>query len=207
MNVVLPAPFGPISACRAPGCELSDTSPFGDEAAERFGEPLGAQSAAIAMPVARCAAVRWIASSPPRRPPGANSTITTSSSADPELPVRRVMPDSAVLRDHEHRRADQPAVQAAGAAEHQHDQQLRRALEAERVDADELRRLREQRARHAGHRRRDREDRPQAPVHRQRRSPACAARSADAAQREAERRMHQPPHEQEQQRQRPRGCR
>ena len=54
------------------------------------------------------------------------------------------------MRNHEDDGADQTAVQPAGAAQHQDDQQFGGTGEAERVKADELRGLRQQRAGHAG---------------------------------------------------------
>src|SRR6185312_335437 len=60
--------------------------------------------------------------------------------AQPELPIRGGQAREAVLQDHEDRRADDAAVEIARAADHQHDEDVGRALEAQDVDADELRR-------------------------------------------------------------------
>ena len=97
--------------------------------------------------------------------------------AEPELPVDRVQVGQVVVRDHEHGRADEAAVEAPGAAQHQHDHEIGGARKAEHVEADELRGLREQPARDAGHRGADRVDRDQAARRPARRSPACASRS------------------------------
>ena len=61
---------------------------------------------------------------------GANSTISTSSSPSQNCQYTALEAGKVVLREHEDRGADQRAVQAAGAAEHQHDHQLRRARES-----------------------------------------------------------------------------
>src|SRR6188768_4415614 len=52
--------------------------------------------------------------------------------ADPEVPVLRRNAGELVARDHEDDGADQPAIETAGAAEHQHYQHIGRALEADR---------------------------------------------------------------------------
>ena len=55
-----------------------------------------------------------------------------------------------MVHGHEHDGAQHGAVQAAGAAQHEDQQQLGRTRKAQHVDGDELRRLRQQRAGHAG---------------------------------------------------------
>ena len=175
MNVVLPAPFGPISACRAPGANVSETSLFASNAPQRLDSPWVRSAQLIAMLRARaCARLQRV--EPAEDAAAREQHDDDQEEADPELPVHGIDAGQVVLRDHEDRRADEAAVQAAGAAQHQHDHQLGRARKAERVDADELRRLREQRAGDAGDRRRDREDRAQPPRAPARRSPASACR-------------------------------
>src|SRR5688572_15120314 len=75
--------------------------------------------------------------------------------ADAEVPVFGILLGERVLHHDIHHRADEGAVEAADAAEDQHDQHVTRGLEAEHVEADKLVYLREQRAGDTGHRRRD----------------------------------------------------
>ena len=110
-----------------------------------------------------------------------------------------VMADEPVLHQLEHDRADQAAIEIAGAADDQHQQHVGRALEVEHVERDELRRLRQQRAGDAGvDRRRACRPRPAAP------SRGCRSRGRAAdcrvsrTQRQPERRMDDAPREQEQ---------
>ena len=121
--------------------------------------------------------------------------------AEPELPVGGAGAGQRVLRHQEHRRAEQRAVEAPGAAERQDDEQLGRALEAERVDADEARGLRKQTACDAGHRGRQREDRAQPAVNIRADGGHAPRVLADPAQRQTERRMNDPPRQHEHQRQ------
>ena len=51
--------------------------------------------------------------------------------SDPELPVHRIDARQDVLRDHVDRRADERAVEPSGAAQHQHDHDLRGTRKAE----------------------------------------------------------------------------
>jgi hypothetical protein len=77
MNVVLPAPFGPISACRAPGANASDTSLFALNAPQRLESPraqCGSASRGGSLRLAPAARAQRVESA--RMPPRANSTIT-----------------------------------------------------------------------------------------------------------------------------------
>ena len=66
--------------------------------------------------------------------------------SDAEVPVLGILLGEIVLRDQVDDRPDERAVEAADAAEDQHDQDVARGLEAEHVEPDELVHLREQRA-------------------------------------------------------------
>ena len=57
--------------------------------------------------------------------------------ADPELPVLRREGREQFLQHLEHHRADQAAIEIAGAADDQHQQQIGRALEGEHVERGE----------------------------------------------------------------------
>ena len=82
----------------------------------------------------------------PRIPPRANMHHDHQQHADAEIPVLGKLLREPVLRHQVDHRADERAVEAADAAQYQHDQQLARRLEAEHVEAHELVDLREQRA-------------------------------------------------------------
>ena len=77
MSVVLPAPFGPISAWRAPCGNASETSLFARNAPNDFDRPDVRSAGVIVACRAGARAARRCA---PRMPPRANSTTTTSRS-------------------------------------------------------------------------------------------------------------------------------
>ena len=118
--------------------------------------------------------------------------------ADPELPVHGIDPGEHVLRDHVDGGTDQRAVEPAGAAQHEHDHELRGAREAQRVESDELRALREQCAGDAGDRGAQREDGDEPPRDRRSDRRHSLAAVADAAQAQAERRVDDAAQEREQ---------
>ena len=105
------------------------------------------------------------------------------------------------LQHPEHDRADQPAIEIAGAADHQHQHQVGGALERKHVERGERRGLGEQRAGDAGIERGERVDRDQAAVDGDADRGRPQRIVADRAQRQPERRMHDPPRQQEQQEQ------
>ncbi len=118
--------------------------------------------------------------------------------ANPELPVLRGDGGKHLLQHAEHHRADQPAIEIAGAADHQHQHQIGGALEREHVERGKGRGLGEQRAGYAGIEGGDGVDRNQPPVDGDA-DRGCAQRVvADRAQRQPERRMHDAPRQQEQ---------
>ena len=109
----------------------------------------------------------------------------------------RIEAGELIARDHVDDGADEPAIEPAGAAEDQHHQHVGRALEAEHVERNGFGRLRQQRAGDAGDHRGDRVDRADMrPARRADRRHAGRV-FADAAQRQPERRMDQPPRDQE----------
>jgi hypothetical protein len=57
---------------------------------------------------------------------------------EPELPVRRIDAREEILQQHEQHGANERAIQMTGAAEHQHDEPARGALEAQNLEPDEL---------------------------------------------------------------------
>src|SRR4051812_39663852 len=123
MNVVLPAPLGPISAWRAPGANSSEMSLLASNAPQRF------DSRCVRNALVTSARRRsWLCPQPgaQRVEPAEDPAVREQDDddqeeADPELPVHGVDARQVVLRDHEDRRADETAVQPAGAAQHQHD--------------------------------------------------------------------------------------
>ena len=121
--------------------------------------------------------------------------------ADPEEPVLRIDAGELVARHHVDDRADDPAIEPAGAAENQDHQHVRRALEAQRFERNRLRGLRQQRAGDAGHHGRDGVDLADVGVAWRADRRHARRVLADAAQRQSERRMDQPPRHHEQQEQ------
>ena len=124
MNVVLPAPFGPISACRAPCSSRNDDVVGGGEAAEalRQGRWFRERRAMSRSPVQRSRASTGAAAERPRSaaavmPLAAREDEHDEDQADPELPVLRRQAGEQVLQDLEHDRADEPAVEIADAAD------------------------------------------------------------------------------------------
>ena len=92
MSVVLPAPFGPISAWRAPACDLQRHVVDGDEAPEAAPQLLRPQRAGH-RPTLR-AIRRCSRSSPPISPPGATSTRTTSTAPSQNCQYAGLIPAS-----------------------------------------------------------------------------------------------------------------
>lgn len=93
--------------------------------------------------------------------------------ADPELPVLRRDGREELLQHLEHDGANQPAIEIAGAADHEHQHQVGRPLERKHVKRSQGRGLGEQRASDAGVKCRHGIDRDQAAIdrHADRRSP------------------------------------
>ena len=109
--------------------------------------------------------------------------------ADPEIPVLRLDAGKLVAGDHEDDGADQSAIKPAGAAEHEHDHHLGRALEAERIQRHGFGRLRQQRAGDPGDAGGDGVDGAQMRVAWRADRRHADMIFANAAQRQAERRM------------------
>src|SRR5688572_23337271 len=138
-KVVLPAPFGPMRAWRAPGSSrksmLSATVRAPNALQRLFVSSEYIEDAEDAA--------------------AGEEHHDDEEHADAEVPVLRVLLGEIVLRDEVHHRPDEGAVEAADAAEDQHHQQVARGLEPEHVQAHELVHLRKERAGHAGHGGRD----------------------------------------------------
>src|SRR5712691_750116 len=170
-SVVLPAPLGPINAWRAPRSTLSETllaatmppkrlSRFSVASAVGIGLRLGhgLARAQAENPLADRAAQLLQALAP-------DEDDHHQHEADPELPVLRRQAREPVLHQLEDQRADDAAIEIAGAADDQHQEHVGGALEREHVERGKLRRLREQGAGDAGIARGDGVDRDQAAVH------------------------------------------
>ncbi|KAH3262795.1 hypothetical protein KXW55_008161, partial [Aspergillus fumigatus] len=120
---------------------------------------------------------------------------------DPEQPVLRRDRLEQLLQHLEHDGADQPAIEIAGAADHQHQHQIGGTLEGKHVERGQRGGLGEQRAGNTGVERRQRIDRDQAAVDRNADRGGAQRIVPDRAQRQAERRVHDAARQQEQQEQ------
>ena len=212
MTVVLPAPFGPISAWRAHRLDLQRKVAGDLKAAELLFESPGFQRERHGASLRRTVDDGLAAAKQPddqvRRPqrPAVQALASDQHDhhqheADPELPILRREIGKEFLQHPEHDGADQPAIEIAGAADHQHQHQVGRALEREHVERRQRRGLGEQRAGYSGVERRQRVDRDQAPVDGNADRGRAQRVVADRPQRQAERRVHDPSCQQEQQKQ------
>ena len=103
------------------------------------------------------------------------STITTSTRPIQNCQYCGVIDRKQFLQHPEHDGADQPAVEIAGTADHQHQHQVGGTLEGKHIERSQRRGLGEQRAGDPGIERCDRIDRDQAAVDRECRSRTPAA--------------------------------
>src|SRR6266508_3584325 len=178
-NVVLPAPFGPIRAWRAPASSRKSTSRVAISAPKFRHKPRVSSSGAVMTPRAGGA---WssCARLGRRGPSPATSCGSPCALHDPEDAVPREQGDDdeqeaqselpgggvelrqEVRQHHVGDGADEGAVQPAVAAQHEDDEHRGRAVEAERSEVDVGVRLRPDATRDAGDRRRERvaEDEP-----------------------------------------------
>src|SRR5690349_14096462 len=129
-NVVLPAPFGPMSAWRAPASSRKSIR------SATVSAPKLLQSFLVSKEY-----IRDSEDSAARE-----QHHHDEQRADAEVPVFRVLLGQGVLHYDVHHRADERAVKAPDTAEDQHDQDVAGRLEPEHVQPDELVHLREQRA-------------------------------------------------------------
>ena len=118
--------------------------------------------------------------------------------ADPERPILRRQHRQIVLHELEDDGADQAAIEIAGAADDQHQQQVGRAVERKHFERSESRRLRQQRAGDAGIAGGDGVDRDQAGIDRDADRRGAQRIAFHRHQRKPEGRIHQPAREQEQ---------
>ena len=167
MTVVLPAPLGPISAWRAPFSILSDRPATAVRPPKCFSRPTVSSTAAMVSALRpagprpeRCAAGEPTQHARGERRARPRSTTPDAVAADqndqhqhetdPELPVLRGQVGDPVLHQLEDHGADQAAVEIAGAADDQHQQQVGGTLERKHVERGEGGGLRQQRAGDAG---------------------------------------------------------
>ena len=139
ISVVLPAPFGPISAWRAPRSQPERDVVGGGDAAEALHQ-------ARASPAATSLIARRLRSRPPPREPASSGRISrsrpTSTSTTRNRPIQKVQycgvsAESDVVQQLEGDGADDAAIQVAGAADHQHQQHVGAAVEVEHVERRE----------------------------------------------------------------------
>ena len=132
-SVVLPAPFGPISACTSPACDVEVDAVGGDDAAEALGQAAHFAAAPHAViDVAR----------PRARDAQAGDALAREQHdgeqhpAGPELPVLGSTPTSSFLKQQQHGRAEHAAPERADAAEDHHHHQRARLRPVQHVRAD-----------------------------------------------------------------------
>src|SRR5512134_2120921 len=149
-NVVLPAPFGPMSAWRAPRWSWKSM--------------LSATVSAPKLLHSFLVSKEYIENSEDSAP--REEHYDDQQDPDAEVPILGILLGEVVLRDQVNDRSDERAIEAADAAEDQHDQDVARGLEAEDVQPDELVHLREQRTGDSRQDGRDGVDEHEPPVHR-----------------------------------------
>src|SRR6266516_1678463 len=150
-TVVLPAPFGPINAWRAPCTSSSETSRAAVMPPKRICSPNVWRTMFMVSPHRPSRGARGGGRSARRPRPIAAWPFSPEHDqhqhqSDPELPILRREIDQRVLHQLEDRGPDQPAIEIAGPAQDQHEQHVGRSFEREHVERGELRSLREQRA-------------------------------------------------------------
>src|SRR5271154_3929592 len=143
ITVVLPAPFGPIKAWRAPFSTASDTPCAAGMPPKRFSSRMVSRIG-MASPVRRGAAEPGGTRGQPSAKPGDESAQGRISSAnalaadehdhdqhqpDPELPILRCERGDPVLQEFIDHRADQAAIQIAGAADDEYQQEIGGSLQ------------------------------------------------------------------------------
>src|SRR5882757_8267279 len=148
MTVVLPAPLGPIRAWRAPFSMLSATPLTAAMPPKCFSRPMvssttGMGSASFAR--RDCDGCTWNesagdasgerahAAGPEADALAPDQHDRDQQEADPELPVLRGQVGDPVLHQLEDDGTDQPAIEIAGAADDEHEQQVGGALEGEHI--------------------------------------------------------------------------
>src|SRR5271168_4800162 len=162
ITVVLPAPFGPIKAWRAPFSIDSETSCAATMPPKRFSRPIVSRIGMASTPLRRSAAnggrtlyeAGGKAGAQCRRPLlhpfAADQHDHDQHEADPELPVLRREAGDPVLQEFVDHGADQAAIEIAGAADDQDQKKIGRAFERQHVKRAEGGRLREEAAGNAG---------------------------------------------------------
>src|SRR6516164_7172016 len=159
-KVVLPAPFGPINACRAPCSSRNSTALATVSAPKLLCSPRVSSAGALIAPPASSShrAARLQPLEEPEHSAAGEEHEEHHEQPNPEIPINRVDRGETVLRDHVERDADERAIKPPDPADDQHDEDRAGTVEAKKAEGDELRRLRDQRARHPGQCRRNRVD-------------------------------------------------
>ena len=147
------------------------------ERAEALRERFGAEARVIGRRVDVSRARPARRARPPRMPLGMTRTTTISRRPIQKYQYCGFMPASWSRASMKMSAPRMRAVEAAGAAEDQHDDDVGRALEAQGVERDGVGGLGEERAGGAGHRGGDRVDRSAGARGGRSRSPACGGRS------------------------------
>src|SRR5579862_2711580 len=152
ITVVLPAPFGPISAWRAPFSTASETSCAATIPPKRFSRPMVSRIAMVLGPIRRGAAKRSRARHQSRPEAidrvahrfiaGADAVAADQDDddehkPDPELPILRRQRRDPVLQESIDHRADQAAIEIAGAADDQYEKKIGGAIQREHVERAE----------------------------------------------------------------------
>ena len=133
MKVVLPAPFGPIRAWRAPASSLKLTSRAAAQRAEVLAERRGFRAASVMARRACARSQRAISVADAEDAAAREQRDDDQQQAEAELPGGRIELRQEVRQHHVGDGADEGAVEPAVAAEHQDDQHGRGAVEAERA--------------------------------------------------------------------------
>src|SRR5882724_9467032 len=201
ISVVLPAPFGPISACRAPAPSWKSTLRVAASAPKLMHSCRVSRSGVV------MAACSWRCAPWPQAPDDpiieADDAVAREQrdqhqqQPEAELPGGRIELGEKVREREIRDGADEGAVEPAVASQHQDDQHGRGAIEAERAHIDIGIGLRPQAARDAGKRGRDRVAGDQPRIHRRADRVHAQCVLANAGQALAERRINERAHEQE----------
>src|SRR5208283_5893374 len=141
ITVVLPAPVGPIKACRAPFSNASETPCAAVTPPKRFSKPMVSRIG-MALAAERRRARHQTAAEPNDRgahrrnpyvhPLAADQNDRNQHQTDPELPILRRHAGDPVLQEFVDHRADQTAIEIAGAADDE--DEVGRALQREHVE-------------------------------------------------------------------------
>src|ERR1700722_3668558 len=187
-KVVLPAPFGPITARSSPGSTVIDTLSTATRLPKCF-ETFSTRNRLTMSPFSRCRLSPDDAQNAARE----EQHDEHEEQADERHPVLRLA-RNVVLQHQKDRRADQRPPEAAHAAQHRHDDEIAGLVPAQRAGIDEVVHQREQRAGDADEETGDDPRHPDVLVDRNAEKARTALVLADRQQRAAERRAQQERH-------------